>query len=58
MKTNTAHAHDHGDHDSHDEHHPAPVPRDPDLPTVSDGTLAFFAAGALLVFGVALITLI
>jgi carbon monoxide dehydrogenase subunit G len=48
----------HGDHDKHDEHHPAPVPRDPDLPQVSDGTLSFFAAGALVVFVVALLTLI
>ena len=51
----------HGDehHDAgHDEHHPAPVPRDPDLPQVSDATLSFFAAGALVVFVVALLTLI
>jgi carbon monoxide dehydrogenase subunit G len=41
----------------HDEHHPAPVPRDPDLPQVSDATLSFFAAGALVVFVVALLTL-
>jgi hypothetical protein len=40
-----------------DEHHVAPVPRDPDLPTVSDTTLGFFAAGALVVFVVALVTL-
>jgi carbon monoxide dehydrogenase subunit G len=33
----------------HDEHHPEPVARDPDLPAVSDTTLMFFAAGALLV---------
>jgi uncharacterized protein len=44
-----------GEH--HDEHHPAPVPRDPDLPQVSDATLSFFAAGALVVFVVALLTL-
>jgi len=42
----------------HDEHHPAPVPRDPDLPQVSDASLSFFAAGALVVFVVALITLL
>ena len=41
----------------HDEHHVEPVARDPDLPTVSDTTLGFFAAGALLVFVVALLTL-
>lgn len=56
MKTDTAHAHD--SHDDHDEHHPAPVPRDPDLPTISDGTLSFFAAGALVVTAVALLTLL
>ena len=42
----------------HDEHHPTPVPRDPDLPQVSDASLSFFAAGALVVFVVALITLL
>ena len=42
----------------HDEHHPAPVARDPDLPQVSDASLVFFAAGALAVFVVALLTLI
>jgi len=41
-----------------DEHHIAPVPRDPDLPTISDTTLGFFAAGALVVFIVALLTLV
>jgi carbon monoxide dehydrogenase subunit G len=45
-----------GDH--HDEHHPSPVARDPDLPQVSDATLSFFAAGTLVVFSVALLTLI
>jgi hypothetical protein len=40
-----------------DDHHVAPVPRDPDLPTVSETTLGFFAAGALVVFVVALLTL-
>jgi uncharacterized protein len=43
---------------SHDEHHPEPVPSDPDLPRISDGALSFFAAGALVVFVVALLTLI
>jgi uncharacterized protein len=52
-------AHAAGDHADHgDEHHPAPVPRDPDLPQLSDATLSFFAAGALVVFAVALLTLI
>jgi carbon monoxide dehydrogenase subunit G len=38
-----------------DEHHVEPVARDPDLPDVSDTTLRFFAAGALVVTGVALL---
>jgi len=41
-----------------DEHHPEAVPRDPDLPVISDASLSFFAAGALVVFVVALLTLI
>ena len=49
----------HGAHaaEAHDAHHPEPVPRDPDLPEVAEASLAFFAAGALVVFVVALITL-
>ncbi len=49
-----------GHHDEHasDEHHPEPVPRDPDLPSVSDTTLMFFATGALLVVLVSLGSLI
>ena len=48
-----------GEHASHgDDHHPEPVPRDPDLPQISDASLSFFAAGALAVFVVALLTLI
>ena len=39
-------------------HLPLPVPRDPDLPDVTPGSLAFFAAGALVVFIVALIALL
>ena len=42
----------------HNAHHPAPVPRDPDLPKVSEASLAFFAAGALVVFVIALLTLL
>ncbi len=42
---------------AHEEHLPEPVPRDPDLPAVSEASLAFFAAAALVVFVVALITL-
>jgi carbon monoxide dehydrogenase subunit G len=47
-----AHAPEHG------EQHVAPVPRDPDLPTVSNASLIFLAAGALVVFVVALIALL
>jgi hypothetical protein len=39
------------------DHRPAPVPRDPDLPTVSDTTVIFFAAGSLVVTAVALLVL-
>lgn len=63
-----AHGHDghggHGAHDSHgdhgkdhDEHHPEPVADDPDKPKVADSTLQFLAAGALVVFIVALFAL-
>jgi carbon monoxide dehydrogenase subunit G len=52
---------DHGKDASHDDgdegHHAAPIPRDPDLPDVSPTTLAFFAAGSLVVFVVALVSL-
>jgi len=41
----------------HDEHG-KPLPRDPDLPDVSRTTLMFFAGGALVVFAVALYTLL
>jgi carbon monoxide dehydrogenase subunit G len=44
--------------DDHEAHHPEPVPRDPSLPQVSDASLSFFAAGALVVFVVALLTLL
>jgi len=44
-------------HAAQDAHHPEPVPRDPDLPTINTSSAAFFAAGALVVFVVALITL-
>ena len=47
----------HDEHEEHDEHHPEPVPRDPDLPDVKASSLAFFAAGTLVVFVVALIVL-
>jgi len=41
-----------------EEHHPGPVPRDPELPQISEASLSFFAAGSLVVFVVALITLL
>jgi carbon monoxide dehydrogenase subunit G len=47
----------HDDHDDDDGHHAAPIPRDPDLPDVSQTTLAFFAAGSLVVFVVSLVAL-
>jgi hypothetical protein len=51
-------SHDHAHDAAHDDdHHPSPVPRDPDLPTLSDTSVGFFAAGALVVFVVALVTL-
>jgi uncharacterized protein len=49
--------HSAGTHEEHAEHHPEPVPRDPDLPDLPQSSLAFFAAGALVVFVVALIAL-
>ncbi len=53
-----SHAHDTVADAAHDDdHHVAPVPRDPDLPTISETSLGFFAAGALVVFVVALVTL-
>lgn len=44
-------------HAAGEEHHPEPVPRDPDLPTISTSGAAFFAAGALVVFFVTMATL-
>jgi hypothetical protein len=44
--------------DDHAQAHPEPVPRDPDLPTVSDTTLMFFAAAALVLTAFALFALI
>jgi len=41
-----------------EEHHPDPVPRDPELPTISDATLAFFAGGALFATALALMVLL
>jgi hypothetical protein len=44
--------------EEHAEAHPAPVPRDPDLPEVSNGTLMLFAAAALAVTAAALLALV
>lgn len=41
-----------------EQHHAEPVPRDPDLPSVSDTTLKFFAGGVLLVSLVSLVALL
>jgi len=52
---------DHGGHaqeEHHDEHHPEPVADDPDKPKVDDATLRWLAAGALVVFVVALLALL
>ncbi|MDQ5849429.1 MAG: carbon monoxide dehydrogenase subunit G [Pseudomonadota bacterium] len=50
----------HGQKDMHkkEEHHAQPLPRDPDLPNVTNTTLAFFAGGALVVCTVALVALL
>jgi hypothetical protein len=40
-----------------DHHDPAPVPRDPDLPALSDTALMLFAGAALIVTAVALLVL-
>ncbi len=47
----------HEEHEEHAEHSVEPVPRDPDLPDVPPSSLAFFAAGALVVSIVALMAL-
>ena len=52
-KFSAAAEHGHGDQ----EHHPEPVPRDPDLPSASNTTLGFVAAGALVVYLVSLLVL-
>jgi carbon monoxide dehydrogenase subunit G len=44
-------------HEEHEEHHPEPVPPDPDMPTIASSTVAFFAAGALVVVAVCLFVL-
>jgi len=49
---------EHEEAHGHEEHAPQPVPRDPDLPTASDTTLGFIAAGALVVYLVSLVVLL
>ena len=44
--------------EEHDDDHPHPIARDPDLPDVSPTTLMFFAGSALIIFVVALSTLL
>jgi hypothetical protein len=44
--------------EEHAQAHPAPVPRDPDLPQVSDATLMIFAAAALIATAAALLVLV
>ena len=58
-KVAAAHAAAHTDEAAHaaDEHHPEPVPRDPDLPDVLPSTLQWVAATALVVVTVALFAL-
>jgi carbon monoxide dehydrogenase subunit G len=48
----------HGKEQAHEEPPPEPVPRDPDLPSVSDSTLMFVAAGSLVVYFVSLSVLV
>jgi carbon monoxide dehydrogenase subunit G len=45
------------DHDDDHDGHAQPIPRDPDLPDVSNTTLTFFAASSLVVFFVTLVVL-
>jgi hypothetical protein len=47
----------HSEHEEHDEHHPEPVPPDSDMPTLPSSSVAFFAAGALVVVAVCLFVL-
>ena len=44
-----------GAHDAHESHTPGPVPRDPDLPKVSNASLIFLAGGTLVVLVVGLV---
>jgi uncharacterized protein len=56
MQVGNASAPAHGE--ANEAHAPEPVPRDPDLPSVSNASLAFLAAGALIVVLVALLVLL
>ena len=57
-KMQERHASAGGHGENHAEHAPEPIPRDPDLPDLPPSSLAFFAAGALVVVFVALLVLI
>jgi uncharacterized protein len=48
---------EHEAHEAHEEHLPEPVPPDPDMPTLSSSTVAFFAAASLVVVTVCLFVL-
>jgi len=50
-------AHEKAHDEAHAEHGPEPVPADPDMPTVSDATVALIAAGALIAVFVTLYAL-
>jgi len=49
-------AHRHGT-EAADDHRPEPVPADPDLPKINNSSIMFFAAGALVVYAVAMLVL-
>jgi hypothetical protein len=56
MERATRQVEEHGE--AHPAPHLAPMPRDPDLPQLSDTTLMFFAAAALIATAAALLLLI
>lgn len=58
QKVGAQHAAGNGPAPAREAHHAPPVPRDPDLPTLSNASLMLLAAGALLVVIVALFALL
>lgn len=58
MKAEKAGVGHEANHSGSDDHLPAPVPRDPDLPTISTTAIAAFAAAALVAVFVALVVLL